>query len=880
MAREKLNIALAGNPNCGKTTLFNELTGSNGYVGNWPGVTVEKLEAPLKADPDVILTDLPGIYSLSPYSPEEVVSRDYLVKTRPDAVIDLVDGTNLERNLYLTTQVLECGTPSVVGLNMADVLAKRGDAIDLSALSARLGVPVVEISALRGTNVDALVDAAVKAGEDGATCEPMHWFSSTVEDALAEIAGVISPAVADPATLRWFSIKAFERDEEALSALDLGEGEREAVEAIVCAVEDELDDDSESIITTERYDWIEGVVAECVQKAPAKLSTSEKIDRVITNRILGLPIFAAIMIFVYYISVSTVGTIGTDWANDGVFGDGWFLSPASAAAYDEAAGAYADEDYPTQLDAFLAAAGDAGLDTSEVLGAIEDGDTAEIEAFAAEAEAKGVVAKDVPWLDADGNYLDTEGNIVLVDADDEPMLAAGQELATHDPITATEFLSAVNAEEPIPGEYGWFVPGVPVVIGEWLESAGASPVVQSLVLDGIVGGVGSILGFVPQMIVLFLLLCFLEDCGYMSRVAFVMDRAFRRFGLSGKSFIPMLISSGCGVPGVMATKTIENERDRRMTIMLTTMIPCGAKLPIISLLMGALIGGIEGWWIAPLFYLLGVACVIISAIMLKKTRPFAGEPAPFVMELPDYHLPALKSYLLHVWERVWAFISKAGTIIFVACVGVWFLSNFGIAGWEGGSGAFGFLPEMADAPANAMDYSVLAGVGSAIAWIFAPLGFDNWQAAASSLSALIAKENLVSTFGVLYGLGEVGEGSTVLWASFAQMFTTAGVVHLGAMFAFVAFNMLDAPCFAAVGTIRRQMDDSRWFWFAIAYECAFGWIVGLIINQLWEFFALGNFGFWTVVALAALIAMLYQLFKPMPKFGEAAAGKRPMGEVA
>ena len=864
MAATKINIALAGNPNCGKTTLFNELTGSNGYVGNWPGVTVEKLEAPLKSDPDVVLTDLPGIYSLSPYSPEEVVSRDYLVKEEPNAVIDLVDGTNLERNLYLTTQVLECGKPSVVGLNMADVLAKRGDSVNLSSLSERLGVPVVEVSALRGTNIDTLVSTATEAAERASAPKAMHWFSEPVEAALSEISDIIAPSVSDPATLRWFSIKAFERDEEALASLSLSPKEQVAVDAIISRVEDEMDDDSESIITTERYDWIEGVVDECVTKAPAKLSTSEKIDRVITNRILGLPIFAAIMIFVYYISVSTVGTIGTDWANDGVFGDGWFLSPASAAAYDEAAGAYADEDYPTQLDAFLVAAGDAGLDTSEVLGAIEDGDTAAIDAFAAEAEAAGVTAEGVPWLDADGNYLDTEGNVVLVDANDEPQLGEGQELATHDPITADEFLSAVNAEEPVPGEYGWFVPGIPVVVGEWLDSVGASPLVQSLVLDGIVGGVGSILGFVPQMVVLFLLLCFLEDCGYMSRVAFVMDRAFRRFGLSGKSFIPMLISSGCGVPGVMATKTIENERDRRMTIMLTTMIPCGAKLPIISLLMGALIGGVDGWWIAPLFYLLGVACVIISAIMLKKTKPFAGEPAPFVMELPDYHLPALKSYLLHVWERVWAFISKAGTIIFVACVGVWFLSNFGLAGWEGGSGAFGFLPEMPDAPENYMNYSVLAGVGSAVAWIFAPLGFDSWQAAASSISALIAKENLVSTFGVLYGLGEVGEGSTVLWASFAQMFTTAGVVHLGAMFAFVAFNMLDAPCFAAVGTIRRQMEDSRWFWFAIAYECAFGWVVGLIINQLWEFFALGNFGFWTVVALGALAAMLYQLLKPMP----------------
>ncbi len=561
----------------------------------------------------------------------------------------------------------------------------------------------------------------------------------------------------------------------------------------------------------------------------------------------------------------------SDWANDGLFGDGWFVNPAQAAAYERAQKAYAEKDYGAAVEGYLAAAEEAGVDTASVAEAIEQGGSAAVEDFASRAAAAGVVAHDVPLHDEDGNFLSTEGDVVLANAADEPQLKAGQALAYHEPVDSAAFLEAANAQEPIPGEYGWYVPGIPTVVGEWLDSLGASDLVKSLVLDGVVGGVGSILGFLPQMIVLFLLLCFLEDCGYMSRVAFVMDRAFRRFGLSGKSFIPLLVSSGCGVPGVLATKTIENDRDRRMTVMLTTMIPCGAKTPIIALLMGVLIGGTEGWWIAPFFYFLGLTAVIVSAIMLKKTKPFAGEPAPFVMELPAYHLPAAKAYFLHVWERVSAFIKKAGTIIFAASVGIWFLSNFGLAGWEGGSGAFGFLPSMADAPENYMDFSVLAGVGSAIAWIFAPLGFGTWQAAACSLSALIAKENLVSTFGVLFGLGEVGEGSTLLWATFQQMFTVAGTFSLGAMLAFVAFNMLDAPCFAAIGTIRRQMADPKWFWAAIGYQCGFGWMVGLIINQLWELFALGHFGVWTVVALAALAAILFQLFRPTPKYGQEAS---------
>ena len=731
-------IGLAGNPNCGKTTLFNELTGSNGYVGNWPGVTVEKKQATWRADKDVTFVDLPGIYSLSPYTPEEVVSRDYIVGERPDAVINLVDVTNLERNLYLTTQLIEAGRPVVVGLNMCDLLKERGDVVDAAALSKRLGVPVVEVSALRNTNLDALVNKAVAAGRAGKVQPGASCFSPEVEDALGQIAQLISGSC-DANLVRWYSIKVFERDAESVKALHLSSAQLGQAEKIVRAVEESRDDDAESIITSDRYDWIAEVMAACVRKAPKKLSMSERIDKVVTSRVLGLPIFVAVMFVVYYIAVSTVGDWGTVWANDEVFGEGWEL-------------------------------------------------------------------------------------------------------------------------------FGMAIPSVPAVVEGWLSAAGASDMVSSLVLDGIVGGVGSVLGFIPQMLVLFMMLAFLEDCGYMSRVAFVMDRLFRRFGLSGKSFIPFLISSGCGVPGVMATKTIENEKDRRMTAMLTTMVPCGAKTPIIALVMGVLVGGADAWWVAPMFYFLGLAAIVVSALMLKKTRMFAGEPAPFVMELPDYHLPALKSWWLHVWERISAYLKKAATIIFAACVVVWFLSSFGFASWEGGDGSFGFLASLPGAPEYSADYSLLAIVAGAISWIFAPLGAASWQATAASINALIAKENLVSTFGTIFGLGEATEGDPVMWQAFAAMFTDgAGVMHAGAMCAFVAFNMLDAPCFAAIGTIRKQMDSPKWFWFAIGYQCVFAWCVGLIINQLWELVVLGNFGLWTVVAFVLLAGMIFQIVRPMPK---------------
>ena len=582
------------------------------------------------------------------------------------------------------------------------------------------------------------------------------------------------------------------------------------------------------------------------------------------------------MVFVYWVAIGTVGTAATDWVNDNLFADGWFTNGESQAAYEEDSEAYQDANYDDMISGFLAAAEEQGVSTDGVQDAIDaeeptSEDEATIADFEAAAEKAGVEAHDVAITDADGNFVDADGEVITtVDEDGNPVLADGQELGVLDTVTLADFEDALDQAEPDPHDYGNFVDSIPNAVTGWLTDAGASDVVISLVVDGIIGGVGSVLGFIPQIFVLFVMLCFLEDCGYMSRVAFVMDRVFRRFGLSGKSFIPMIVSSGCGVPGVLATKTIENERDRRMTAMLTTMIPCSAKLPIIALVMGVLVGSDNGaWWVAPMFYFMGIAAIIISAVMLKKTKPFQGEPVPFVMELPDYHLPSVKSWLLHIWERVAAYVKKAGTIIFAAAVGIWFLNNFGLAGWEGGDGAFGFLPGM-DAPAdvNVNDFSMLAGVGSALAWLFIPLGFGNWQATAATISALIAKENLVSTFGVIFGLGDATENSVTMWQGFANMFMVGGTLHVGAMCAYVAFNMLCAPCFAAMGTIRRQMDDNKWFWFAIGYECGFGWVVGLLINQFYELFVFGNFGFWTIVAFAFAALILYQLFRPMPKWDQ------------
>ena len=757
MADSQIHVALAGNPNCGKTTLFNLITGANGYVGNWPGVTVEKKEAKLLSDKNVTITDLPGIYSLSPYSPEEQSSRDPLMSGEPDVVVQVVDATNLERNLYLALQVIETGLPVVVALNMADLVEKNGDKIDTAKLSKKLGCPVMMISALKNKGIKELFEQVKKSAASKGQV-PEHKFDSSIEDVLDHIENNL-PASVPANKRRYYAVKLFERDTDACKLINLTKEKAARVEELIAQCEQDCDDDAESIITGERYGVIAHIIDECLTKAPAKMSTSEKIDYVVTNRILGLPIFVVIMFCVYYIAVSTLGGTVTDFTNDQLFGtDGWFVLGQGRDAYDAA----------------VEAAGD-------------------------------------------------------------------------------------NADSVDPAQYGPYVPGITTMVHDALVAGGTEDggLVDSLVCDGIVAGLGAIFGFVPQMFLLFVMLSFLEDCGYMARVAFIMDRVFRRFGLSGKSFIPMLVSSGCGVPGVMSTKTIENEKDRRMTVMTTTFIPCGAKLPIIALLMGSIIGdsSTTAKWISPLFYFLGVFAVIASGLMLKKTKLFAGRPTPFVMELPAYHFPAIRSWALHVWERCWAFIKKAGTVIFASTVVVWFLSNFGSY-----NGAFGFLPAMDGIPEEYMDYSVLAMLGNLVAWIFAPLGFSTWQAAALTFSGLVAKENVVATAGSLLSVADAGETDPSLWTAFAGMFPT-----MGACVAFGAFNLLCAPCFAAIGTIRNQMDSGKWTAIAIGYECAFAWVIGLFINQFYNLFVLGQFGIWTVVAIVLLAAMLFQIFRPMPK---------------
>ncbi len=757
MADSQIHVALAGNPNCGKTTLFNLITGANGYVGNWPGVTVEKKEAKLLSDKNVTITDLPGIYSLSPYSPEEQCSRDYLMSGEPDVVVQVVDATNLERNLYLALQVIETGLPVVVALNMADLVEKNGDKIDTDKLSKKLGCPVMMISALKNKGITELFEQVKKSAASKGQV-PEHKFDSSIEDVLDHIENNL-PASVPANKRRYYAVKLFERDADACKLINLTKEKADRVEQLVAQCEQDCDDDAESIITGERYGVIAHIIDECMTKAPAKMSTSEKIDRVVTNRILGLPIFVVIMFCVYYIAVSTLGGTVTDFTNDQLFGtDGWYVLGQGRDAYDAA----------------VEAAGD-------------------------------------------------------------------------------------NADSVDPAQYGPYVPGITTAVHDALVAGGTEDggLVDSLVCDGIVAGIGAIMGFVPQMFLLFVMLSFLEDCGYMARVAFIMDRVFRRFGLSGKSFIPMLVSSGCGVPGVMATKTIENEKDRRMTVMTTTFIPCGAKLPIIALLMGSIIGdsSTTAAWISPLFYFLGVFAVIASGLMLKKTKLFAGRPTPFVMELPAYHFPAIRSWALHVWERCFAFIKKAGTVIFASTVVVWFLSNFGSY-----NGAFGYLPSMEGIPEEFMDYSVLAMFGNLVAWIFAPLGFSTWQATALTVSGLVAKENVVATAGSLLSVADAGETDPSLWTAFAAMFPT-----MGACVAFGAFNLLCAPCFAAIGTIRNQMNSGKWTAIAIGYECAFAWVIGLFINQFYNLLVLGQFGIWTVVAIVLLVAMLFQIFRPMPK---------------
>ena len=831
-----IRLALAGNPNCGKTTMFNDLTGATQYVGNWPGVTVEKKEGKFKGDKEVLITDLPGIYSLSPYTLEEVVARDYLVNEKPQAIMNLVDASNIERNLYLTTQLLEMGIPVVIALNMMDIVKKRGDVIDVKKLSQELGVPVVETAAIKGEGTKELVEAAKKAAKAG-NAPAKRAFEGTIENAVTEIEKLIAD-VTEPAQRRWFAVKLFERDSKVQARFTLGQDVQDKIEKLITAVEEELDDDAESIITDARYQYIGKLVKDCVKKKKTGLSTSDKIDHIVTNRILALPIFALIMWLVYYVSVSTAGGIFTDWANDGVFGDGWHLFTIGAADYEEATAEY--DDQITRRDAWLEAADEAGIDTSAL--------TEQLEAEEADETA---IADAAAAIEADPAAASVVGTAEFEDEDSGEVTTENVDLAT--------FEQTLTAAEPDPADFGVWVPGIPVLLEKLFASMGVNEDgwVYSLVMDGIVAGVGAVLGFVPQMLILFFFLAILEDCGYMARVAFIMDRIFRKFGLSGKSFIPMLIASGCGVPAVMATKTIENEKDRRMTIMTTTMIPCGAKMPIIALVFGAIASGNSDatWYVAPMFYFMGVIAIIISGIMLKKTKLFAGETTPFIMELPQYHMPGVKNILLSMWERVKGYIIKAGTIIFLSTIVIWFLMNFGDAG-EG----FGLLDS--EAP-DYMEYSLMAGLGNLLAWIFAPLGFANWQATATAVTGLVAKENVVATVGIITQLGDFGEADPQLWYGFAQMLggSTAAIV------AFCAFNLLCAPCFAAMGTIRQQQRSAKWFWITIGYMCGFAWCVGCMLYQFVGL-ALGevSFSIWTVIAIIIAALMLFQIFRPMPNY--------------
>ena len=856
-----IRIALAGNPNCGKTTMFNDLPGANQYVGNWPGVTVEKKEGKYTKDKDVTVTDLPGIYSLSPYSPEEIVARDYLLDGDPDVVINLIDATNLERNLYLTTQILELGLPVVIALNMMDLVEKNGDKIDVDKLSRELGCPIVPTSALKGRGMDELVKTAIELGKKGVPAAPQIRFSDEIETALAKIIDVLGSRVSS-ATARWFAIKVLEGEERTISQLKLTDANKKTVDAIRDALETELDDDAESIVTSARYDEIAGVVDDTVKKSTKGMSTTQKIDRVVTNRFLGLPIFIVIMFFVYWLAVSVGGGVVTDWANDGISGDGWLYT--GGEAFDEAAAEY--EDAQAQITAYV----ENILGEDEVSGLPSDDAQEVLDALAlAEPEAPED-ATDVDAMaeyeDAVAEYDDAQATIAAFDEEAQAKHAvATMEVEGDDgeveeqAITFADYQAALEVEEPDPsdGSWGLWIPGLGAIIGNALEAADVAPWLQSLVMDGIVAGVGAVIGFIPQMVILFLLLGFLELCGYMSRVAFIMDRIFRKFGLSGKSFIPMLIASGCGVPAVMATKTIENEKDRRMTIMTTTMIPCGAKMPIIALVFGAIASGNSDatWYVAPMFYFMGVIAIIISGIMLKKTKLFAGETTPFIMELPQYHMPGVKNILLSMWERVKGYIIKAGTIIFLSTIVIWFLMNFGDAG-EG----FGLLDS--EAP-DYMEYSLMAGLGNLLAWIFAPLGFANWQATATAVTGLVAKENVVATVGIITQLGDFGEADPQLWYGFAQMLggSTAAIV------AFCAFNLLCAPCFAAMGTIRQQQRSAKWFWITIGYMCGFAWCVGCMLYQFVGL-ALGevSFSIWTVIAIIIAALMLFQIFRPMPNY--------------
>ena len=796
-----IKIALAGNPNAGKTTLFNALTGSNQFVGNWPGVTVEKKEGKLKKNTDVIVTDLPGIYSLSPYTLEEVVARDYLKNEKPNVILNIVDATNLERNLYLTTQLIELGIPMVIALNMIDVVRKNGDKINLKELERELGCPVVEISALKGEGVDEVVDKCLKAATSSHPATP-HIYSGATEHTLAHIEEAALHTLPD-SEQRWYAIKIFERDKTAYENLHIDASTLNHIEEDIKNAEKEMDDDAESIITNERYVFIAQVIKGCYTKKKTGLSTSDKIDKVVTNRWLALPIFALVMWLVYYISVTTVGSWATNWANDGVFGDGWHLFGIGSAAYSEASDTYTGAD--------------------EVLKAFAEEKGIEFEEYSPEVVSEIVGAA-------------KSSDTVTYTVEDEETLAQEEEEATYsDLLESAEAMKSIDYAEPDPASYGVWVPSIPVLLESLLDKIGCADWLKGLILDGIVAGVGAVLGFVPQIFVLFIFLAFLEGCGYMARIAFVMDRIFRKFGLSGKSFIPILIGTGCGIPGIMASRTIENEKDRRMTIMTTTFIPCGAKLPFIAMIAGAVFGGAS--WVAPTAYFLGMFAIISSGIILKKTKLFEGDPAPFVMELPSYHLPTVGSILRSMWERGWSFIKKAGTIITLSTIFIWFTTYFG------------FTPEgfrmLSD---DEISLSILAGIGTVFAWLFAPLGWGNWQAAVASITGLVAKENIVGTLGILYGAG----GSA--YAGISSAFTSV------TGFSFLAFNLLCAPCFAAMGAIKREMNSSKWTWAAIGWECGFAYLVAFVITQVGNMFTGKGSVVLFILALLVIALYVYELF--------------------
>ena len=815
-----IRIALAGNPNCGKTTLFNALTGSNQFVGNWPGVTVEKKEGKLKKHDGVIITDLPGIYSLSPYTLEEVVARNYLIEERPDAILNIIDGTNLERNLYLTTQLTELGIPVVIAINMMDVVRKNGDKINIAELSRELGCKIVEISALKGDGVTEAAEAAIAAAKSGKTL-PQHTFSGAVEHAVAHIEEAVLHDMPENEQ-RWYAIKIFERDEKVIKKLNISDETMSHIDEDIKAAEDELDDDAESIITNERYVYIAEIIKGCYKKHNAgKLSTSDKIDKVVTNRWLGLPIFAIIMFLVYYISMVGVGSMATDWANDGLFGDGYHLFGIGSSEYEEVSDEYASA--ANAISAFTGIEIDPeanDFNAKETLKDIKEFKTDKVKAVLDVTDEETLEHSDfTAYYSEIPSTADAESTISMTYKD------------------AAEYFEKNGFDAPDPASYGVWIPGIPELVSSGLKKIGCADWLSGLINKGIVAGVGAVLGFVPQMLVLFLLLAFLEACGYMSRIAFVLDRVFRKFGLSGKSFIPMLIGTGCGVPGIMASRTIENDRDRKMTIMTTTFIPCGAKVPFIAMIASAIFGGSA--WIATSAYFVGMAAIIISGIMLKKTKMFAGDPAPFVMELPAYHLPTLGNVLRSMWERGWSFIKKAGTIILLSTILVWFTTYFGFV-----DGKFQMLGE------DQLEMSILAKIGNAIAWIFRPLGWGNWKATVASITGLVAKENIVGTIGILYG------GADVANAQLAQAFTPV------VAYSFLVFNLLCAPCFAAIGAIKREMNNSKWTWFAIGYQCIFAYAIALMVNQFGGIFTGSANPVGIVFAVLVLAIIVYMLFKP------------------